>query len=185
MNILQGQTNWVKVTAQSVAFLIGVGLASIVSAGDYYDPASVDPWCGGDITPTPFEAPIRVALDGEREAFNPDNLVSTLPLPIPSPAYAQVREIGRLFNQIAVQIIEARSSQLKEIFDPLPDPDPPNLDRQVINNIRNALLFVELLEAKIDKAQANGVLSEEGQGKLGLYADTTRGLIETLPLPIP
>lgn len=185
MNTLKDQTNWAKVAAQSIAFLIGVGFASILQAGDYFDPASVDPWCGGDITPTPFEAPIRVALDGERESFNPDNLVSTLPLPIPSPAYAQVREIGRLFNQIAVQMIEARSSQLKEIFDPLPDPDPPNLDRQVINNFRNALLFLELLEAKIDKAQADGVLSEEGQGKLGLYVDSTRDLIETLPLPIP
>jgi len=183
MNISEMPNSFVRVSSWSVAIFMGLSLASSALAGDYLPPPASDPWCS--LTPTSFEAPIRVALDGEREAYNPDNLVSTLPVPIPSPAYAKISEIARLFNQIAVEIIDARSSELKEIFDPLPDPDPPNLETQVRNNVEHALLFVQLLEAKIEIARATGVLSEEGEAALGLYAEATKDLIETLPVPIP
>jgi hypothetical protein len=182
MGELLSQNRRLKSVSPLVIFVAGVTCGSITLASDIYDPPEMDLWCG---TEGIFEAPIKMALNGEAEALNRANLVETLPLPIPNPAVAQVNEIARLFNQVGVEIIEARSSELKEIFEPLPDPDPPNLENQVRNHVEHALLFVELLQAKINKAEAKDVLSTEGAEVLRAYAGNARSLIEVIPITIP
>ena len=183
MSVLRIQTNWLQLVSRTAVIFTGIALTSIAWADDVLPPVVVDPWCtspGGT-----FEMPIKLALEAEKEVFNPDNLAAALPLPIPEPAYAQMSHIARLFSQISVEVIEARSSMLKEIFDPLPDPDPPNLENRVRNNLKHALLFVDLLEASINRAEARAVLSDEGAETLRRYAGNVRDLIEVIPITIP
>ena len=131
-----------------------------------------------------FEAPIRVALQGESSALAPER-ISTLPIPLPGPEFLHITRIGNLFKQIGIALIEARSSLLNLDWEPPDPPDPPNRKRQILNSLERALLISEELKREIESARQRGVLSPEWAEELLSYQGSLADLISAIPINLP